>query len=290
MSGTLGASVVLFPGQGVSLEGARELVRDVLAEQLERCCELLGADPFERAAESTRFAQPAILLASLAGWRTIARDTIPLAMAGHSLGELSALTAAGVFTLEDGLVLAVRRGSLMAQAAEQPGGGGMLAILKGTLAQAEDLARANGLSVANDNAPGQVTLSGSVAALEQAAEQARSRGLRAMHLDVAGAFHSPAMQGAREPFLAAVREVAIHAPCVPVLSGMTAAPFVDVPRELSDALVRPVRWRETLLALDGLGPERYLDVGPDRVLARLVVRNLPGIEGEAVGGLRGVRA
>jgi len=289
MSRLPSTAVVLFPGQGVSLDGAHGLVRDVLPEQLQRCCEMLGVDPFEQAAESTRFAQPAIFLASMAGWETL-ECPAPLALAGHSLGELTALTAAGAFTLEDGLALAVQRGSLMADAAERRGDGGMLAILKGTWAAALRLAQDHGLSVANDNAPGQVILSGSHDSLEQVAEQARADGLLAMHLDVAGAFHSPAMDGAQAPFLSALRSVAVHEPRIRVYSSVTAAPFLDIPRELAEALVRPVRWRETMAALGELGASCYLDVGPDRVLARLVARNLPGVRGEAVEDLRGVSA
>jgi [acyl-carrier-protein] S-malonyltransferase len=283
------ATVVLFPGQGVSLAGAREPVRDTCGELYERCCALLGDDPFERAGESTRFAQPAIFLASIAGWRALEGDT-PLALSGHSLGELSALAAAQALTLEDALSLVLLRGSLMADAAETDGDGGMLALLKGTPAAARDLARAHGVVIANDNAPGQVVLSGARDALALAAREARGQGMRAMLLDVAGAFHSPAMVVAGGPLLSALRAVTISEPRIPVLSSMTAAPFRDIPRELAEALVRPVRWRATMTALAELGAGRYVDTGPDRVLARLVSRNLPGVEGESVEDLRGVHA
>jgi malonyl CoA-acyl carrier protein transacylase len=285
------STVVLFPGQGVSLVGARGFVQSSCAELYGRCCELLGADPFERCAESTRFAQPAVFLASVAGWRTLAVDA-PLALAGHSLGELAALAAAEALTFEDALSLAIVRGELMAEAAEGHRGG-MVAVLKGTAAQASVLAHSHGLVIANDNAPGQLILSGPLAALEAASEEARAgHGLRTMRLDVKGAFHSPAMELARGPFLAAVRRVSIVAPRIPVFSGLTAAPFLDIQTELAEALVRPVRWRETMAALDALGAERYVDVGPDRVLARLAARNLSSVEVavEAVEDLRAVRA
>jgi [acyl-carrier-protein] S-malonyltransferase len=283
------ATAVLFPGQGVSLAGAQEPVRDACRELYERCCVLLGDDPFERAGESTRFAQPAIFLASIAGWRSLNAGT-PLALAGHSLGELSALAAAQALTLEDALSLVVLRGSLMADAAQRNGDGGMLALLKGTPTQARALAQTHGVVIANDNAAGQVVLSGARAALTLAALDARRQGLRAMRLDVAGAFHSPAMAAARGPLHAALDAVTIAEPRITVFSSMTAAPFRDIPRELADAIVRPVRWRATMAALAELGAVRYVDTGPDRVLARLVARNLPGVEGEAIEDLHGIHA
>ncbi len=275
------ATALLFPGQGVSLAGAREQAADACPSLFARCGELLGEDPFERAGESTRFAQPAIFLAGIAGWMALG-EPAPLVLAGHSLGELTALAAAGVLALADALELVVLRGSLMAGAAERDGDGGMLAILKGTPADATALARAHGVEVANDNAPGQTVLSGAYRALAAAAADARSRGLRAIRLDVAGAFHSRAMQAAREPFREALARVALAPARSVVYSCMSAAPFADVRDELAQALVRPVRWRETMLALHAAGARRFLDAGPDRVLARLVARNLDGVEALAL--------
>lgn len=203
------ATVVLFPGQGVSLAGAREPVLERCPSLFERCCELLDADPFARAPESTRFAQPAIFLAGVAAWLTLAEDAprAPLAFAGHSLGELTALAAAGVFELDDALALVVLRGALMADAAERQGDGGMLAILKGTSEDARRLAAEHRAEIANDNAPGQTILSGPRAALDAVAAAARERGLRAMRLDVAGAFHSQAMASACAPLRDALAHV-----------------------------------------------------------------------------------
>jgi [acyl-carrier-protein] S-malonyltransferase len=280
-------TVVLFPGQGVSLAGARDPAAERCPQLFERCCEMLGDDPFERAFASTRYAQPAIFLAGIATWLELEADAAldadgPLALAGHSLGELSALAAAGVLGLEDALSLVVLRGALMAEAAERQGDGGMLAILKGTLADALELAGTHRVVLANDNAPGQTILSGPSAALDAVAADARERGLRAMRLDVAGAFHAPAMASACQPLLEALAGVALSPPRTPVYSGMTAAPFRDLRAELAQALVRPVRWRETMLALRAAGARCFLDVGPDRVLARLVARNLGGVEALAL--------
>jgi len=252
------STAALFPGQGCSLGDARALALRHCEELYALSTELLGADPFERAGHSTRYAQPAIFLASIAQWRAIAASGFRAsAFAGHSLGELSALTAAGVWSAADGLRLVVQRAGLMADAGDRDDGG-MLALLKGELEQARELAERFGVTLANDNAIGQVVLSGPRDAL-----------------DVTGAFHSPAMRPAVEPFRRAVEDVSPRDPAAPVLSGLSAQPFEDLPAQLSEALCAPVRWRETVIALDRAGIERFVDVGPDAVLARLVRRSLP---------------
>jgi [acyl-carrier-protein] S-malonyltransferase len=271
-------AAILFPGQGAPLADAKALVEARSADLHARATELLGADPFDRAEASTRYAQPAIFLASLAGWQTALSAGIePFAFAGHSLGELSALTAAGTFDPEDGLRLVALRGALMDELSRSAEGG-MLAILKGTVEQAERLARAHDLAVANYNAPTQTVLSGSIGALEEAAREAKENGLRVLRLAVSGAFHTPALRPARARFEQAIADAEPKPPCAPVISSMTAQPFTDPVSELGAALIRPVRWSETMATLRMLGAPAYLDVGPDRVLERLVLRNL----GEAV--------
>jgi malonyl CoA-acyl carrier protein transacylase len=131
------------------------------------------------------------------------------------------------------------------------------------------------VTVANDNAPGQVVLSGSRDALERAGEEARERGRRSLPLDVAGAFHSPAMEPAVEPFRAALGETELHDGAFTVFSCASTQPFEDVRAELAAALTRPVRWRETVLALHAAGARRFVEVGPGKVLARLGKRILP---------------
>lgn len=279
MSVLTSLTAAIFPGQGVALGGTRALVLEHCAREHEHCSEMLDRDPFEGAAESTRFAQPAIFLASIASWRTL-EGPAPLAFAGHSLGELSALTAAGTLGVDDALALVVLRGALMAEAGERRGDGCMLALLGGDVHDAEELAGRYAVVIANDNAPGQTVLSGAREALQGAAAAARAQGLRAIALDVSGAFHSPEMEPARAPFLEALKKVRILEPCSPVLSGMTAAPFQDVRGELALALARPVRWRQTMHALRAHGARHFLDVGPDRVLARLAQRNLDDVEVE----------
>jgi [acyl-carrier-protein] S-malonyltransferase len=282
-------SAFLFPGQGSSVIGTEALVAEFCGELAEQCRAAVGDDLFARAGESTRFAQPAIFLASLAGWRSLDAPE-PLAFAGHSLGELSALAAAGVMDAHDALELVILRGALMAEAAERAVDGGMLAVLKGTVEQAQQLADAHGVTVANDNAPGQVVLSGRAGKLKEAAIGARAIGVRAIVLDVAGAFHSPDMASACPLFRRALGRVDLHEPAAPVISGVTAQPFEDVRGQLAAALTRPVRWRETMQTIYAIGVRRYVDVGPDQVLAKLVGRNVSGCEAITIDELSQVHA
>ena len=264
------APVALFPGQGSQTPEMRDLVAERAPELLERCIALVGEDPFPRAGESTRFAQPAIFCASLAGWDALGLDAA--AAAGHSLGELAALSAAGVLERDAALRLVTLRGKLMAEADDV---GSMLALVGADQEDAEAVAKAAGVTVANDNAPGQVVLSGPRPKLEEAEAAARKRGKRTIPVDVAGAFHSPSMEPAVEPFRTALDETELHDPAFPVFSCASTKPFTDVRAELAAALTRPVRWRETVLALHDAGGRRFVEVGPGKVLARLGKRILP---------------
>jgi [acyl-carrier-protein] S-malonyltransferase len=269
----------------------RELVETERPDLLRQVSALVGEDPFARVDDSTRFAQPAIFCASLAGWER-ARDRVDAtAFAGHSLGELTALVASGALDEHDGLRLVVLRGLLMAISGEQAGGGTMLVLLGATSAQAAAVAAHHGVSVANDNAPGQVVLSGARDGLAAARDDAAGAGLRTIELDVTGAFHSPQMQDAVIPFREALAEVEFHAPAAPVISCATALPFVDPCQELAAALVRPVRWRETMAALAADGMLAFVDAGPGRVLAKLAPRCVPGAGAASLDMLLGdVRA
>jgi [acyl-carrier-protein] S-malonyltransferase len=271
-------TAILFPGQGSQTPEMREDVERDRPDLLELVTEIVGEDPFPRAEEGTNYAQPAIFCASLAGWDRLGRPQGDV-MAGHSLGELAALVAAGSLEERDGLELVALRGRLMQESGEAAGDGGMLALLgRGAADHAPELAGAHGLSVANDNSPQQVVLSGDKAALPEAAEAAKELGLRAVELSVGGAFHSPMMAAAVPEFEKAVKQVKISPPRVEVLSAVTAAPFEDVAAQLTEALTSPVRWRETLIAMHGRGAERFVEVGPGRVLSGLVKRTLSDVE------------
>ncbi len=277
----------------------RESVARLAPELLERCVDLVGEDPFPRVTQSTRFAQPAIFCASVASWIALQQAVdageidaawLPSTFAGHSLGEIAALVAAGSITAQTGLALAVRRGQLMAQAGERDGGGGLVALLGATPEQCEQLGVQHGVSLANDNAPGQLVLAGSRERLRELVSAARASGLRAIALDVAGAFHSEAMAPAVEPFRDLLDEVEVCTPHVPVISCASAKPIVDVRSELAQGVVSPVRWRETMLRLADDGALEFLDVGPGKVLAGLVERNLPqaiGIQAAALTATSG---
>jgi malonyl CoA-acyl carrier protein transacylase len=274
----MGLTAILFPGQGSQTRDMRDAVAEVRPDLLSLANEVVGEDPFPKAEAGTRFAQPAIFCASLAGWAALGRPSGNF-MAGHSLGELAALVAAGSLNERDGLELVALRGRLMEQAGEHSGKGGMLALLgAGASDHAAELAASHGLAVANDNCPTQVVLSGQSAALPQAAAAAKKLGLRAMEVPVTGAFHSPMMASAVPEFAAALDQVEVRVPEVPVLSAVNAQPFDDVRRRLVDALTMPVRWRETMLALHQLGAERFIEVGPGRVLTGLLKRTLSDVE------------
>lgn len=262
---------LLFPGQGSHTPGDRTDVERSAPDVLELLLEAVGEDPFPLVAESTAYAQPAIFAASLARLRASGLRVEDAAyVAGHSLGELTALTAAGALALEDGLRLVVERGRLMAAA---PAGG--MVVVKSGVEDAQRLAEGHGLVVANDNAPGQVVLSGAADRADQAVAAAKRTGLRATRLGVTGAFHSPLMAEARRAFAATLAAVPFAEPAVPVMCCATAQPFTDPAAQLAEALTAPVRWREIVLGLQERGVETFAEVGPGTVLDGLVRRIAP---------------
>ena len=197
----------LFPGQGSHTPGMDEPFRGT--DLFERGLELLGEDPFERLAEGTRQQQPALFLCSICAWDG---DPDVVAAAGHSLGEYAALVAAGALEFDDAVTLVAERGAAMADCPP----GGMVASLGGDEDAVRALAAELGLTVANDNAPGQLVLSGEPAAIDAATEQLPERAkARAMRLDVSGAFHSPLMEGAADRLAAALARVEVREPASP---------------------------------------------------------------------------
>jgi [acyl-carrier-protein] S-malonyltransferase len=272
------ATALLFPGQGSQTADMREQVQRVRPDLLELAAEVVGEDPFARVDDGTAYAQAAIFCASIAGWCELGRPVHEFA-AGHSLGEIGALVAADVLSERDGLELVALRGRLMQRAGDTAGQGGMIALLGAEAAErAHEVAAPHGLSIANDNSPQQVVLSGARAALPDAEQTARALGLRAMILPVTGAFHSPMMGSATPEFERALSQVQLRPAKCTVLSAVTAEPFDDVRARLVDALTGPVRWREVLLALHARGVSRFVEVGPGRVLTGLVKRTLRDVE------------
>ncbi len=265
---------LLFPGQGSQTAEMRETVERRRPDLLELALAEVGPELFERATEGTRWAQPAIFCAALAGHDELGvRADV---MAGHSLGEITALVAAGAIGAEDGLWLVAARGRLMQEAAEKTGDGGMTAVRarEGNREAIAEVAAAANVAIANDNAPDQLVLSGALSALDQAEAELKERGIRGKRLPVAGAFHSPLMEPAVEPFRAFVDRVEFAEPRVPVMSCVTARPFEDIPRELVRALTEPVRWLDVVRALEACGVVEFLETGPGTVLTNLVKKSL----------------
>ncbi len=272
-------TAIVFPGQGSQTPDMRETVERHRPDLLDQVTEAVGADPFALADSGTRFAQPAIFCASLAGWEALGRPQGDL-LAGHSLGELGALVAAGALAESDALELVALRGRLMQEAGETAGDGGMLALLgRGAADHAASLADAHGLAVANDNSPQQVVLSGAREALPAAAADAEEVGLRAMiaagHRRVPLAddgLRRARVRGRARP-RGALRSR--QCPCSQRLRLRRSTTFA---RGSSRRSTSPVRWRETLLTMRDLGAERFVEVGPGRVLTGLAKRTLTDVE------------
>jgi [acyl-carrier-protein] S-malonyltransferase len=283
VGGSANKLALLFPGQGVGDPETRLAVEELRPDLLDLAGELCGDDPFERLAEGTRFAQPAVYCASLAGFERLGRPQADF-FAGHSLGEFAALAAAGTISDLAGLRVVAERGRLMQAAAAKPPPGGMLAV-GADRSGAARLADRFGLTVANENSPAQLVLSGPESGIEAAEAAAKADGVRAKRLAIAGAFHSPAMRPAVAPFLASLEEVELRPPSAPVMSGLVARPFsADIRELLSAALTGPVRWLEVMRALGERGVGRVIDVGPGKVLAGLAKRCLEGVEAQTAAG------
>ena len=286
----------LFPGQGSQKIGmgkeladafapAREVfqeVDDALSQKLSR---IMWEGP-ESDLVLTENAQPAIMAASIAVVRILEKEMgLDVAkhaylVAGHSLGEYSALCAAGAFSLADTARLLKTRGQAM-QSAVPVGEGGMTALIGAEIEQAEEVAKeaavAGGVCVvANDNAPGQVVISGTLDALARAGEIAKAKGIkRALPLAVSAPFHCPLMQPAADKMAQALAAVTIRPLVVPVLANVTAKEASDpdhVRRLLVEQVTGRVRWRESILALRGLTVDTTVEFGGNKVLTGMVKR------------------
>ena len=289
----------VFPGQGAQAVGmGRDLyeafpaARAVFDEADAALGFALSALCFEGPAEEltrTINAQPALLTTSYA-CLAAARETgaLPAAdfVAGHSLGEYTALAAAGALSFGDAVRLARERGRLMHEAGLlQPGT--MAAILgldEGVLAE---ICRETGTVIANFNCPGQLVISGGVDSVARAVELAAARGAsRTVTLQVSGAFHSPLMQPAVESMKAALAAVAFRDAAVPVIANVTARPVTqadDIRRELLDQLTSPVRWQRSMEYAIARGVTRIIEIGPGRVLTGLMRRIDRSVETANIG-------
>ena len=231
----------------------------------------------EEVLRQTANAQPAILAVSLAHLR--ARPDLeanaPAFVAGHSLGEYTALVAAQVLEFAEALSLARERGRLMQEAGEiNPGG--MVAVLGLDEALANDICQATGTQVANFNCPGQIVLSGATENIARAAELAKEKGARgAIPLQVSGAFHTPLMQPAVDGMAQVVSRLTFRPPAVPVIANTTALPITDpeaVKDELLSQLCHCVQWQKSVEYMIREGVSTFVEIGPGQVLTGLARR------------------
>jgi [acyl-carrier-protein] S-malonyltransferase len=284
-------TAVIFPGQGTQQVGMAVAWRDHEAwgvvERAEAALgEPLGPLLLDAPAESlarTREAQLAVLLTSLMIWEA-SRDGlgVPVAFAGHSLGQVTALIASGVLTLEDGVQLAARRAELT-QAAADAHPGRMAALLGATVETALDACTASpdACWLANDNAPGQVVIAGTPDGVDAGVARAKELGVRkAMPLNVGGAFHTPLMRDAAEGLVPVLAELTLHEPQAPVVSNGDGEAYSDADgwRDRSARHVAaPVRWRQVQLTLAQLGATTFVEVGHGTMLAALAKRTVPDV-------------
>ena len=230
--------------------------------------------------KQTKVTQPAIFLHSVILAKTMGGDFNPDMVAGHSLGEFSALTAAGALSFEDGLKLVAARAMAMQKACEiKPST--MAAVLALPDEKVEEICESvPGIVVcANYNCPGQIVISGETEAIDAACEKLLEAGAkRALKLKVGGAFHSPCMEPARAELAEAIARTEIHTPICPVYQNVDAQPHTD-PEEIKANLVAqltaPVRWTQTVKNMIADGATEFVEVGPGKVLQGLVAKNRP---------------
>ena len=279
----------VFPGQGAQFPGmGKDLYEKsaVIKGLFDQANQILGFDlkkiMFEGSEEElkqTNVTQPAVFLHSVAAAQTI--DTFnPIAVAGHSLGEFSALVSANALSFDDGMHLVAARAQAMQEACElQPST--MAAILGLSDEKVEEIcAGVNGIVVpANYNCPGQLVISGEIAAVEEACEKAREAGAkRALLLPVGGAFHSPLMEPAREKLQIAIEKASFHEPLCPVFQNVTTTAVKD-PEEIKQNLIKqltaPVKWTQSVQNMVNEGIHSFLEIGPGKTLQGLIRKISP---------------
>ncbi|KQM40953.1 ACP S-malonyltransferase [Sphingomonas sp. Leaf10] len=302
----------IFPGQGsqsVGMGAALAAASPHAREVFQEVDEALGQHLFRLMADGpdaelllTENAQPAIMANAIATLRVLEREGgVRLAdkadfVAGHSLGEYTALCAAGALDLSTTARLLKLRGQAM-QAAVPVGEGAMAALLGADLTKAQALAEAAAegdvCTVANDNDPSQVVISGAKAAIERAVPLAKEMGIkRAVVLPVSAPFHCPMMQPAADAMAAALADVAMSAPVVPVYANVTAAPVADpeaIRRLLVEQVTGMVRWRESVLAMQDAGVSDFVELG-GKVLGAMVKRIAPDATATSVVAMADIEA
>src|SRR6202158_6066387 len=301
------AVAFVFPGQGSQTVGMGKALADQFVAARQSSAEVAAALPpkpptiiSEGPADTltlTENAQPALMAVSLAIMRVLEAEAgfdlkrEAQFVAGHSLGEYSALAAAGAFTIADTARLLRTRGQAMQKAV--PVGVGAMAALIGlefdmAVGVAAESAQGQVCQAANDNGGGQIVVSGDKAAVERAPEIARTKGAkRAMLLPVSAPFHCRLMQPAADVMAKALAEVTILRPVSPLVSNVLAGPITDpdeIRRRLIEQVTGTVRWRESVAYMASHGVVRFFEIGAGRVLSGLVKRIADGAVGIAVGG------
>ncbi len=279
----------LFPGQGSQSVGMMSGFADlsIIRDTFSEASEVLGVDFWKMATEAndsineTMNTQPIMLTAGVATWRAwlSISDQLPTVLAGHSLGEYTALVASGALTFKDALPLVRYRAEVM-QNAVPAGVGAMAAILglddEAVRAVCAEAAQNEVLEAVNLNSPGQVVIAGNKGAVERGMEAAKAKGAkRALALPVSVPSHCALMKPAAEQLAEYLKNVAVHAPQIPVLHNADVASYSDS-EKIKDALVRqlysPVRWVETVQAIAAQGVTQTAECGPGKVLAGLTKR------------------
>ncbi|MBQ7162564.1 MAG: ACP S-malonyltransferase, partial [Bacteroidales bacterium] len=278
----------VFPGQGAQFTGMGKDLYDSSAEAkalFEKANQILGFSitdlMFAGTAEDlrqTKVTQPAVFLHSVISAKTLGKDFVPDMTAGHSLGEFSALTAAGALTFEDGLTLVSKRAMAMQKACEMnPSTMAAVLGLKDEIVE-EICASISGEIVvaANYNCPGQIVISGTKAGIEAAGEKMKAAGAkRVLPLSVGGAFHSPLMEPARVELAAAIEATTVSKPICPVFQNVDAQPYTDpakIKANLVAQLTSPVRWTQTVKNMMAAGAEEFVELGPGTVLTGLIAK------------------
>ncbi|MBD5182634.1 MAG: ACP S-malonyltransferase [Muribaculaceae bacterium] len=282
----------VFPGQGAQFVGMGKDLYDNNAEArelFEKANEILGFritdlmfSGTDEDLRQTKVTQPAIFLHSVLLAKSLGDEFKPDMVAGHSLGEFSALVAAGALSFEDGLRLVAQRANAMQKACEMTDST-MAAVLALPDEKVEEIcAGIDGVVVcANYNCPGQLVISGEVPAVEAACEALKAAGAkRALRLKVGGAFHSPCMEPARADLAKAIEAVDIHEPICPVFQNVDALPHTDpieIKANLIAQLTAPVRWTQSVRNMVADGATEFVELGPGKVLQGLVTKIEPGV-------------